>query len=219
MIWQQGGEILDTSGKKAAFQGAQGIKALTLLQQMAVKDRSMSIDLSESSDKMYGLFNSGKMAMVVTGPWQLGTITEAGIDYGVQVLPGYGGDHETVSGQDVWTVFEHGDDARRKAATGFLAYITAPAQNLRYDLATGNLPLGAATTRLAGYRTFLRRYPGTGTFVRNLANARRIRPATPRYASLSQAVARAIQRTLQGGGDPQKELASAARSVDKLLAG
>ena len=218
MLWQQGGSILDRSGRRAMFATPAAASSLRLLAGMA-KDGSMVLDQSADSSKMYGLFKSKKLAMLTAGSWAVGDAREAKIDYGVQVLPGYGGDHETVSGQDVWTVFEHGDDARRKAATGFLAYITAPEQNLRYDLATGNLPLGAATTKLAGYRTFLKRYPGTGTFVRNLANARRIRPATPKYASLSQAVAKTIQRVLQAGGDPQKELASAARSVDKLLAG
>ena len=217
MIWQQGGEILDTSGKKAAFQGAQGIKALTLLQQMAVKDRSMSIDLAESSDKLYGLFNSGKMAMVVTGPWQLGTITEAGIDYGVQVLPGYGGSHETIAGPDDWVVFDHGDDARRRAAVDFLAWLHEPAQDLQFDLDTGSLPLRLGTTKLPAFKRYYAKYPGVELFVKNLRNAKHIRPTIPQYTQLSQAIGKGIGAVLIGRGEPKSALAAAAKTVDGAL--
>ena len=47
---------------------------------------------------MYGLFDSGKMGMVVTGPWQLADIQDHHISYGIQVLPSFGTSHETISG-------------------------------------------------------------------------------------------------------------------------
>jgi len=70
MIWQQGGSVLDKANKKALFAGPQGVKALQLLTDMALKDKSLYPDQTPDTQKMYGLFNSGKMAMIVTGPWQ-----------------------------------------------------------------------------------------------------------------------------------------------------
>ena len=61
---------------------------------------------------MYGLFDSGKMGMVVTGPWQLSDITDHDVSYGVQVMPSFGGSHETISGPDVYMVFNHSDERR-----------------------------------------------------------------------------------------------------------
>ena len=54
--------------------------------------------------------------MIVTGPWQLGDITDHNVSYGVQVMPRFGGSHETISGPDVYMVFNHSDE-RRRAAT------------------------------------------------------------------------------------------------------
>ena len=71
MIWQQGGDVLDSANKKALFAGAQGVKALQLLSDMALKDKSLYPDQTPDTQKMYGLFDSGKMGMIVTGPWQL----------------------------------------------------------------------------------------------------------------------------------------------------
>ena len=45
--------------------------ALTLLTDMATEDKSLYPDTTAETQKMYGLFNSGKMGMVVAGPWAL----------------------------------------------------------------------------------------------------------------------------------------------------
>src|SRR4051794_16772625 len=139
MIWQQGGEVLNSDNTKALFAGAQGQKALQLLTDMAVKDKSLYPDQSPDTEKMYGLFDSGKMGMIVTGPWQLSDITDHKVSYGVQLLPGFGSSHETISGPDVYMVFNHSDD-RRRAAAAFLAWLHEPAQDLQWDVGSGNLP-------------------------------------------------------------------------------
>ena len=63
---------------------------------------------------MYGLFDSGKMGMVVTGPWQLSDITDHHVSYGVQVLPSFNGSHETISGPtSTWSSTTPTSAARR----------------------------------------------------------------------------------------------------------
>jgi len=216
MIWQQGGEILDPTNKQALFGGAQGVKALQLLSDMTLKDKSLYADQTPDSQKMYGLFDSGKMAMVVTGPWQLEDIQGHHISYGVQVLPSFGGSHETISGPDVYMVFNH-SDARRKAAVTFLAWLHQPAQDLQWDLATSNLPLSAKTAALPGMSQFDAKFAGIGLFVKNLANAHHIRPPVTGYTQLSVAVGKAIATSLLGRGSPKDTLAQAAKAADKAL--
>ena len=60
--------------QEGALRRRQGVKALQLLSDMALKDKSLYPDQTPDTQKMYGLFNSGKMAMIVTGPWQLSEI-------------------------------------------------------------------------------------------------------------------------------------------------
>jgi ABC-type glycerol-3-phosphate transport system substrate-binding protein len=216
MIWQQGGDVLDRSNKKALFGGAQGVKALQLLSDMALKDKSLYADQTPDTQKMYGLFNSGKMAMIVTGPWQLPDIQSHHVSYGVQILPGFGGSHETISGPDVYVVFNHSDE-RRKAAVTFLSWLHEPAHDLQWDIGSGNLPLSPRTAALPGIKQFDAKYPGVDLFIKNLSNARHIRPPVAAYTQVSVAVGKAIATSLLGRGSPKDTLGQAAKTADKAL--
>jgi multiple sugar transport system substrate-binding protein len=216
MIWQQGGEVLDKSNKKALFGSAPGVKALQLLSDMALKDKSLYPDQTPDSMKMYGLFNSGKMGMVVTGPWELSEIQDHHISYAVQLLPSFGSSHETIAGPDVYMVFNHSDE-RRKAAVTFLAWLHQPAQDLQWDIGTGNLPLSSKTAALPGIKQFDAKFPGVDLFVKNLSNARHIRPPVAAYTQVSVAVGKAIATSLLGRGSPKDTLGQAAKTADKAL--
>ena len=83
MLWEAGGQILTAANKKAAFDSAAGLQSLNTLRTMAVTDKSMYLD---PTDQAYAnLFNSGKIGMLVTGPWDLGVFPN--VHYGVQVMP------------------------------------------------------------------------------------------------------------------------------------
>src|SRR6185437_14804833 len=80
---------------------AAGLASLNTLRTMAVTDKSMYLDPSDSAYS--NLFNSGKIGMLVTGPWDLATFNN--VKYGVQVMPAYPGTtggHQTISGPDNW---------------------------------------------------------------------------------------------------------------------
>jgi multiple sugar transport system substrate-binding protein len=216
MIWQQGGSVLDKDNKKALFAGPEGVKAVQLLADMTLKDKSLYADQTPDTLKMYGLFGSGKMGMVVTGPWQLADIQAHHISYGIQVLPSFNGSHETIAGPDVYMVFNHSDE-RRKAAVTFLSWLHEPAQDLAWDIGSSNLPLSAKTAALPGFKAYLAKYPGAGLFVKNLANAHHIRPPVSAYTQISVAVGKAIATALLGRGSPKDVLAAAAKTADKAL--
>ncbi|MEV0663964.1 ABC transporter substrate-binding protein [Actinomadura luteofluorescens] len=216
LLWQNGGSILSPDGKKAAFNSPQGAQALTLVQQMAVQDKSVYLD-STPAEKGQKLFESGRLGLFLSGPWVLSDVKAAGIDYDIAPLPGTNGDHQTVSGPDNWAVFDHGN-RRVKAAVEFLTWLTQPEQQLVWMMGTGSLPTRQAVTRLPGYQDFVRRYPGIGVVTDNLANAKQIRPVTAKYPRVSGFVADAIASVLLGRSDPRSALDEAARKSDALLA-
>src|SRR5947209_2305189 len=72
MLWQAGGSILTPDGKHAAFDSPAGLKALTLLQTLASHN---AIYLDNGSGNYLGLFTSGHIGMLWTGPWDLSSIT------------------------------------------------------------------------------------------------------------------------------------------------
>ena len=217
LLWQAGGQLLTPDNKKAAFDSAAGLTSLNTLRAMAVTDKSMYLDPSDSA--YANLFNSGKIGMLVTGPWDLSAFPN--VKYGVQVMPSYpgtSGGHQTISGPDNWVIFNN-SPARVAAAEQFLLWLTAPAQVEYFAVQTGNLPtrqsVGDSATVSQQMNAAL---PGVGAFVANLANVKQARPQIPQYPKISQILGTMIVAVLLGKSQPQAALTAAAQQVDQVLA-
>ncbi|TDD22227.1 extracellular solute-binding protein [Nonomuraea diastatica] len=154
--------------------------------------------------------------MIIAGPWALLDIIDHKIEYGVQVLPGYNGNHETIAGPDNWVVFDNGS-RRAKAATDFLTWLTRPEQDARWTLGLGNLPIRKATTELPAYEKFIKDIPDIDVFTANLDNAKQARPHLPAYPEFSEKVGDAISEALVGGTPPQEALTAAATEAGTVL--
>jgi multiple sugar transport system substrate-binding protein len=217
LLWEAGGSILAPDNKTAAFNSPAGLKALTTLQQMSVADHSMYLDPSDSN--YANLFNSGKIGMLVTGPWDLSAFPS--VQYGVQYMPsfpGTGGGDQTISGPDNWVILNNGA-ARVSAAEKFLLWLTAPAQDTYFSLHTGDLPIRASVARAAGFDQQMNKaLPGVSTFIANLGNVKQARPQTPAYPKVSQILGTMIVSVLLGKSQPAAALASAAQQVNQVLA-
>ena len=212
LLWEAGGQLLTPDNKKAAFDSAAGLASLNTLRTMAVTDKSMYLDPSDSTYS--NLFNSGKIGMLFTGPWDLSSFPD--VNYGVQVLPGLE-NHQTISGPDQWVLFDNGSE-RTQAAWTFLKWFTSPQQAMIWSTQTGDLPIRASQTQLPGYDAYVKKYPGVSVFVQNEANAVKARPVIANYNEVSQAMGQAIQAVLLGKGQPQQELDQAADQADQTLA-
>jgi multiple sugar transport system substrate-binding protein len=155
--------------------------------------------------------------MYSDGPWDLPTVRDSGMDFGVTVIPK---DQvtATISGPDDWVVFDNGA-ARRNAAIDFLKWFTAPEQDIRWAIATGLLPIRASESQLPDYQKFLDKNPGIENWVANEANAIKNLPQVAAFPKISEAIAVAVASALLGKATPQQALDSAAQQVDAELAG
>jgi multiple sugar transport system substrate-binding protein len=218
MLWEAGGDILSSDNTHAAFNSEAGVKALTTLQQMAVTDKSVYLDTTNENGPK--LMNSGKVAMLVTGPWDLSSLTD--IEYGVQVLPTFAGStggHQTISGPDNWVVFDNGDK-RKQAAIDFVKWLTAPEQVKSFSLATGDLPTRTSVgDDQAVVSKMDEQLPGVGVFVQNLSNVKKARPTVEQYPAISEALGQGIVSVMLGKEQPADALNSAAKAADDALAG
>src|SRR6266568_3110138 len=217
LLWEAGGQILNPSNTKAAFDSSAGLTSLNTLRTMAVTDHSMYLDPGDSA---YGnLFNSGKIGMLVTGPWDLSSFPD--VHYGVQVMPSYpgtGGGHQTIAGPDNWVVFNNGS-TRVSAAEQFLLWLTAPAQDKYFAVQTGDLPIRQSVGQQASVvQQMNTAVPGMATFISNLGNVQQARPQIPRYPKISQILGTMIVSVLLGKSQPQAALHAAAQQVDQALA-
>ncbi|TPW73200.1 ABC transporter substrate-binding protein [Schumannella sp. 10F1B-5-1] len=213
-LWQNGGEILD--GDKAAFDSAAGVKSLEFLKGMAVDDKSVYLDQTDT--KFGQLFAAGRIGMMTSGPWQLFDLKKAGTPYGVVQLPGTDGKHTTVSGPDIWALFDHKDVNRAHWAYEFTKWLTSAEQDERWNVEIGNLPLRSSEIDSAAFQKQVETYPGLDIMAANAENATVARPTVKGYVGLSEAVGSAISHVLQGDGDAEDELKKAAEKADKALA-
>jgi multiple sugar transport system substrate-binding protein len=218
MLWEAGGDILNADNTAAAFNSDAGVEALTMLQDMAVTDKSVYLDTTNANGTK--LMNSGKIGMLVTGPWDLSSLPD--IDYGVQVMPTFAGSdagHQTIAGPDNWVVFDNGSE-RKQAAVDFVRWLTAPEQVRTTSLATGDLPIRESVGADASFRKQLdQNLPGSGTFVENLSNVKKARPSVEQYPAISEAMGQAIVAVMLGKAQPQEALDEAAQTTNDALSG
>jgi multiple sugar transport system substrate-binding protein len=213
LLWQNGGSILTEDGTGAAFNAPEGVQALEVLVAMAVEDESVFLDIQNSA--YTGLFNNGRIGMLVTGPWDLSSFTD--VEYGVEVLPGFEGDHQTIAGPDMWTVFDNGD-GRAEAALEFVEWLTAPEQIKADALATGHLPFRLSVIEDAAFiEEFGKAFPGVEVFAENLANVEQARPVLAVYPQVSEALGLAIVSAMLGEKDAQTALDDAAAQANEAL--
>jgi multiple sugar transport system substrate-binding protein len=215
MLWEAGGNILSPDNRKAIFNSAAGVRALTTLTQMQ-QARSLYLDFHPDAGKSETLFNSGNIGMMITGPWDLSSFPD--VRYGVQIMPSFdpGGSHQTIAGPDNWVIFNNGP-ARVKASLEFLRFLTSPASLLANSLATGDLPTKASVLKMPAFAQFNKKFPGEGVFADNLTNVRQARPQIPQYPRVSAALGRAIVASLLGQETPSAALSSAAQQADTYL--
>jgi multiple sugar transport system substrate-binding protein len=213
-LWQRGGEILADDGT-AAFASDEGVDALEFLRRMAVDDKSIYLDQTDT--KFAQLFAADRIGMMTSGPWQLYDLGTAKTDYGVTVLPGIDGDHQTVSGPDIWAMFDTGDVNEAYWSFELMKWLTAPAQDVRWNVEFGNLPLRASEIDTPEFRAQVEALPGLDIMAANNENAINSRPTVAGYVGLSEAIGSAISRVLQGDGDPRDALEEAAKKADEAL--
>ena len=100
--------------------------------------------------------------------------------------------HQTIAGPDNWVVFDNGYE-RKQAAVDFVRWLTAADQVRTTSLATGDLPIRESVGRTASFRQQLdQNLPGSSTFVKNLSNVKKARPAVEQYPAISEAMGQAI---------------------------
>jgi multiple sugar transport system substrate-binding protein len=216
-LWQNGGDVLSADGKKAAFNSKAGVDALELWRAMAVDDKSVYLD--QTDEKYAPLFEDGRVGMMISGPWVLYDLVQKKSSYKVAILPGTNGNHTTVSGPDVWALFDHGDANRAFWSFEFAKWLTSAAVDVRWNLPNGNLPLRTGEKDSPEFVQYVKDFPGADVMFGNLANATKPRPTVTGYVELSRYVGDAIAKTLQGKSQPGPALDDAAKKADQALAG
>lgn len=213
MVWDLGGDVVAADGRSIGFEES-GVRALGTVEALA-KARSVYIDPKPGTEQMYQVFASGRMGMVVTGPWQLPDIREAKVDYAVVPLPSYSGKPITISGPDTWTVFDNGE-ARAQAARTFVSWLAQPEQDVQWDVQAGSLPLSRRSEAMPAWQAQAADTEGLDVFTKALETAR-VRPVHPAYPQVSTALGQAVVSVLLGKSTPAQAMRRCAGDARAAL--
>ncbi len=201
LLWEAGGSILAPGNKKAAFDSPAGLQSLNTLRTMAVSNHSMYLDPTDSA--YANLFNSGRIGMLVTGPWDLSAFPN--VHYGVQIMPsfpGTSGGHQTISGPgQLGDLQQRRHPDRGGGEVPALAHRPGPGEVLVAGHRGSADPAVGGTT--PGFLQQMNKaLPGVDTFVTNLGNVHQARPQTPVYPKVSQVLGNMIVSVLLGKSQP-----------------
>jgi multiple sugar transport system substrate-binding protein len=115
-------------------------------------------------------------------------------------------------------VFDNGD-TRKQAATDFVQWLTAAEQVKTFSLGTGDLPTRLSVGQDQAFVAKLDEgLPGSGAFVENLNNVKKVRPTVQQYPDISEALGQSIVSVLLGKEQPAEALNAAAKAADAALA-
>ena len=137
----------------------------------------------------------------------------------MEILPGFDGDHQTIAGPDMWTVFDNGG-GRAQAALEFLAVAHRPRADedgRAGDGAPAAPPVGRSRTRRSSSSS-AQTFPGVDVFAENLANVEQARPVLAAYPQISEAMGEAIVSAMLGRRTRKPALDEAAAEVNDALA-
>src|SRR4029453_4018005 len=170
-LWEAGGDILNADNTQAAFNSEAGVRAATTLQEIQ-QDGSLYLDYPPDSGQYGNLFNSGKIGMLITGPWDLSGFPD--VNYGVQFMPSFdpGGSHMTIAGPDNWVIFDNGPD-NVNASWEFLKFMASPENVLKDSLARSPPPSRPLWRRCRGSPRSTRSTPASARSRRTSRTSRR----------------------------------------------
>ncbi|HEX7714935.1 MAG TPA: sugar ABC transporter substrate-binding protein [Bacillota bacterium] len=163
------------------------------------------------------LFKSGKVAMLVTGPWHVNNFKSAqGLHWAYAPHPYFAGG-KAVTPTGSWHVSISKNSLHKKEAADFVKFLTLREGNQIYFDGDGNLPANKYTLQYAQKQATTQGNQVMSLAIYEAEHTAMARPSTPGYLEWETAVAQAFE-DIRNGGDPKKVLDKAAQQIDLTLA-
>lgn len=114
------------------------VQASLMLRDLVEKERLIPSGIN--TDMVNGLFQEGRVAMVLNGPWVLGKLRESGLPYGVSRIPPFANGQTPQPFLGVQGVFLNRRSRIKKAAFEFAQYLNTKKGQLALFAAGGRIP-------------------------------------------------------------------------------
>jgi arabinogalactan oligomer / maltooligosaccharide transport system substrate-binding protein len=213
-LFGEGADLADPAGKKVTINSPQAVKAVTEAKKI-YDSSSLRIDFASAYDNMQTSFKTGKVAMLIQGPWSVGDDLTGSAFKGKDNL-GYapvpagstGKALAPTGGQDL-AVYQGSKNL--DAAYLFTQFMTSTASQEQIAQKNGTLP-----TRVSAYSAEVLKNPQIAGF-KPILDTSRPRVALPQVGSLFVPLQQQYTKILQGQTSVQTGLDAAAKAFGKLL--
>ena len=213
-LWSNGGQF-------STIASSAGVQALTLWKTL-IDDGSMpkAVLTWGQSPALSSQFESGKLAMMVNGPWNFSSLTLAHMQYGKQfgIVPipvRVPGQHVVVPlGGEDWMISNSGNSAAQQMAFQYINGMQTPSEELTFAKNFGYLPGKEAVAK-----TYLSQVgPSWSVFVNQTLYAHpRTLGLGVKYPKISEAVWTAVQAALSGSASVQSALNTAQATIKSIM--
>jgi arabinogalactan oligomer/maltooligosaccharide transport system substrate-binding protein len=129
-MYGEGGDLVDTDAKKIVVNSDANVKGISIAQDMVKSGVATKPDASDSYGTMMTLFKSGKVGMIINGPWEVANISSdphfGGFDnLGIAPVPaGSAGQGAPVGGHN-YVIYSGMDQSKADAAIAFVKFMSS----------------------------------------------------------------------------------------------
>ncbi len=207
-MWAHGGELTEADGS-SGLDSDGAIAAAELYRRLIDEGLTQPDVTAHSREDLQGLFRTGRLGMMITGPWMGDVLAQdsPGLEYAVAPIPA-ATRSATFGITDSAVLFA--SSQVKHEAWQFLEFIFQP--GIRSDIAEGFLP----TTVAIADRDLTGSDPVRAAFAATLPDARFL-PTIPNWEVVADVTSNALRRIYRGDQPVREALEAAAAEIDSIL--
>lgn len=216
-LYGEGGDLLDTTGKKVTVDEPAGAKAFATMKDL-VSSKAAVTDSTDGQDNGLKAFREGKVAMMVNGPWDIAGAREGEEFTGedgednLGVAPVPAGSASRGSPQGGWNLSVYAGSENMRAAQEFAKYMGSAQVQKRTTKELSLLP-----TRKSVYDDPAVKKNEMVRFFRPAVEKAVQRPWIPQGNSLFEPIRVQVDAVLSGGTSPRKAAEKVGDEFRELL--
>lgn len=215
LLFTNGGRYLDPSGKKAVFNGPEGVEALQFMVDMLHKYK-IAYYIPGYADADFG---AGKTCgyFATSASYSYTDKAVGGkFEWGIGPIPYKKGPAAPVAGTDL-VMFASATPEEQQAAWKFMKWLTSPTQTAYWAINTGYIPVRRSALYLRQMKEWMAANP------RNAASLNALKfavtdPNIAEWQDIREIISQAVEEAFLAKATPREALDKAAEKVNALLA-
>jgi multiple sugar transport system substrate-binding protein len=223
LLWMNGGDILNKSWTKAAFNSPAGVRALQFYVDLVNKYKVSPKDvITQTGDDINAALDSGSYGIFFSragggfGDFKdVSTVSAFTKKIGDALIPTCPG-CRAASGSGGWLLTISPSSKYQDLAWQYITMVTDGRNALPFDVAQGVIPVRKSV--FAAHKSGLPGYPYFPVIAKAYA-VTHFRPWIPQYPKIVEKIYTAIEKAVAGKATPKEALDQAAADTDKILSG